>query len=84
MNKIELQSRSRWILTTIIFSICVITLNIGWTLPFLYGGVAEFPIVKLVLPTILTFFAIALFILGLFIILPIIGIIKTDASDAES
>jgi len=84
MKKIQLQDRSRWILTTIMYSICAITLNIGWTLPFLYGGLAEFPLIKLVLPTILAIFAITLFFIGLFLILPIIGIAETDMGEVKS
>jgi hypothetical protein len=84
MKKIQLQDRFRWILTTTIYSICTITLNIGWTLPFLYGGLAEFTIFTIVVPTTLAIFSIALFFIGLFLVLPIIGIKETNGSDAES
>lgn len=84
MIKFELQDRSRWILTTTMYILCAIVLNIGWTLPFLYGGFAVFPVIKQVLPGLLTMLAIVLFFLGLFIILPIIGVLETDTSDAGS
>ncbi|MFX1562718.1 MAG: hypothetical protein ACFFDP_05375 [Promethearchaeota archaeon] len=83
MMNFELQDRSRWILSSIMFAICAIILNIGWTIPFLYGGLTALPVVKLVFPTILTFLAAFLFFLGVIIILPIIGETETDTENPE-